>query len=78
MILLAKNNTGYHNIVKLVSESHVDNFYYRPRTTFEMLEKYSEGVIATSALYCGHYPALCGCGQDRRGHRVGEEALRAL
>ena len=42
MILLAKNNTGYHNIVKLVSQSHVENFYYRPRTTFEMLKQYSE------------------------------------
>ena len=34
MILLAKNNEGYHNLVRLVSESHVDNFYYKPRTTF--------------------------------------------
>ncbi len=56
MILLAKNNTGYHNLIKLVSESHVDNFYYRPRTTFEMLEKYSEGIIATSACIAGIIP----------------------
>ena len=39
MILLAKNNTGYHNLVRLVSKSHVDNFYYKPRTTFEMLQE---------------------------------------
>lgn len=63
MILLAKNNTGYHNIVKLVSESHVDNFYYRPRTTFEMLEKYSEGVIATSACIAGIIPRCIDNGQ---------------
>ncbi len=56
MILLAKNNTGYHNLLKLVSESHVDNFYYRPRTTFEMLQKYSEGIIATSACIAGIIP----------------------
>ena len=56
MILLAKNNKGYHNLIKLVSESHVDNFYYRPRTTFEMLEKYSEGIIATSACIAGIIP----------------------
>lgn len=56
MILLAKNNTGYHNLLKLVSESHVDNFYYRPRTTFEMLKKYSEGIIATSACIAGIIP----------------------
>ena len=56
MILLAKNNKGYHNLIKLVSESHVDNFYRKPRTTFEMLEKYSEGIIATSACIAGIIP----------------------
>lgn len=63
MILLAKNNTGYHNLVKLVSESHVDNFYYRPRTTFEMLEKYSEGIIATSACIAGIIPRCIDAGE---------------
>jgi len=58
MVLLAKNITGYHNLVKLVSESHVDNFYYRPRTTFSMLEKYSEGVIGTSACLAGIIPRM--------------------
>ena len=58
-----ENNTGYHNIVKLVSESHVDNFYYRPRTTFEMLEKYSEGVIATSACIAGIIPRCVDAGK---------------
>ncbi len=62
MILLAKNNTGYHNLLKLVSESHVDNFYYRPRTTFEMLEKYSEGMIATSACIAGVIPRCIDAG----------------
>ena len=38
LLLLAKTNEGYHNLVKLVSESHVDNFYYKPRTTFSMLQ----------------------------------------
>ena len=36
LLLLAKTNEGYHNLVKLVSESHVDNFYYKPRTTFSL------------------------------------------
>ncbi|MDD5806706.1 MAG: DNA polymerase III subunit alpha [Eggerthellales bacterium] len=56
MVLLAKNNQGYHNLVKLVSESHVDNFYYKPRTTFDMLVKYSEGLIGTSACIAGIIP----------------------
>ena len=63
MILLAKNSTGYHNLLKLVSESHVDNFYYKPRTTFEMLEKYSEGIIATSACIAGIIPRCIDAGQ---------------
>ncbi|NPD30762.1 DNA polymerase III subunit alpha [Eggerthellaceae bacterium zg-1084] len=56
LILLAKNSTGYHNLLKLVSESHVDNFYYKPRTTFAMLQKYGEGVVATSACMAGIVP----------------------
>lgn len=58
MLLLAKNNTGYHNLVKLVTASHVDNFYYKPRTTFALLEKYSEGIIATSACIAGIIPKM--------------------
>ena len=56
MLLLAKNNTGYHNLVRLVSESHMDNFYYKPRTTFDMLKRYSEGIIASSACIAGIIP----------------------
>ena len=63
MILLAKNNTGYHNMLKLVSESHVDNFYRRPRTTFSMLQKYCDGVIGTSACIAGIIPILLDQGQ---------------
>ena len=60
MVLIAKTNQGYHNLVKLVSESHVgeNNFYYKPRTTFEMLERYSEGLIGTSACIAGIIPRL--------------------
>ena len=56
MILLAKNNEGYKTLMHLVSESAVDGFYYRPRTTFEMLKKYHEGIIATSACIAGVIP----------------------
>ncbi|MBQ9068862.1 MAG: PHP domain-containing protein, partial [Eggerthellaceae bacterium] len=58
MLLLAKNSEGYHNLVKLVSESHVDNFYYKPRTTFSMLERYGKGLIGTSACLAGIIPRL--------------------
>ena len=56
MVLLAKNNVGYHNLVHLVSESHCDNFYYKPRTTIDMLRRYSEGIIASSACIAGIIP----------------------
>ena len=58
LLLLAKNNEGYHNLLKLVSESHVDNFYYKPRTTFSMLHKYGRGIIGSSACIAGVIPKL--------------------
>ena len=58
MILLAKTNEGYHNLLKLVSESHVDNYYYKPRTTFAQLQKYGAGVIGTTACIAGIVPRL--------------------
>ena len=58
LLLLAKTNEGYHNLLKLVSESHVDNFYYKPRTTFSMLQKYGHGIIGSSACIAGIIPKL--------------------
>ncbi|MBQ3106744.1 MAG: DNA polymerase III subunit alpha, partial [Eggerthellaceae bacterium] len=58
LLLLAKTNEGYHNLVKLVSESHVDNFYYKPRTTFSMLQRYGKGIIGSSACIAGIIPKL--------------------
>ena len=48
LLLLAKNETGYHNLVKLTSYAHLEGFYYKPRIDKELLEKYHEGLIATS------------------------------
>ncbi|MEQ3362907.1 DNA polymerase III subunit alpha [Raoultibacter massiliensis] len=63
LLLLAKTNEGYHNLVRLVSESHVDNFYYKPRTTFSMLQKYGKGIIGSSACIAGIIPKML---DDRR------------
>lgn len=49
LILLAKNLTGYHNLIKLVSVGYTKGFYYKPRVDKELLMKYREGLIATSA-----------------------------
>lgn len=69
MILLAKNNQGYRNLMHLVSESAVEGFYYRPRTTYEMLQKYHEGLIATSACIAGVIPKSI----DRGEYEVAKE-----
>lgn len=53
LVLLAKNKKGYQNLCKLVSLGWVEGFYYRPRIDHEILEKYSEGIIASSACLGG-------------------------
>ena len=77
MVLLAKNNVGYHNLLHLVSDSHIDNFYYKPRTTFEMLQKYSEGVIGTSACIAGIIPR-CIDARDFEGARDWAKKLASV
>ena len=52
-MLLAKNDTGYHNLMKIVSRGFTEGFYYKPRVDYEVLEKYSEGLIALSACLAG-------------------------
>ena len=53
LVLLAKNETGYRNLSKLVSWGHIQGFYYRPRIDHDLLSKYSEGIIACSACLGG-------------------------
>ena len=54
LILIAKNNTGYHNLLKLISIAHVDGMYYKPRIDYKLLEQYHEGIICLSACLAGH------------------------
>jgi DNA polymerase-3 subunit alpha len=56
LILLAKNHQGYKNLSKLVSLGFTEGFYYTPRIDFEILEQYSEGIIASSACLGGEIP----------------------
>ena len=53
LILLAENNTGYQNLMKIVSKGFVDGFYYKPRVDYEVLTTYHEGIIALSACLAG-------------------------
>lgn len=58
LLLLAKNETGYKNLIKLVSAAHLDGFYYKPRIDWEILQKHSEGLIASTACLAGEVPRL--------------------
>ena len=63
LILLAKNEVGYHNLVKIVSEAWVDGYYHRPRTDHQAIEKHHEGLIASSACLAGEIPRYIKNGQ---------------
>ncbi|MCK5085525.1 DNA polymerase III subunit alpha, partial [Candidatus Parcubacteria bacterium] len=56
LILLAKNETGYKNLIKLTTAAHLEGFYYKPRIDKEILKEYSEGIIASSACIAGEVP----------------------
>lgn len=58
LILLAENNEGYKNLMKIVSEAYINGFYYKPRADYEILEKYHEGIIALSACLGGEVQSL--------------------
>ena len=53
LVLLAENNTGYSNLMKIVSKGFVEGYYYKPRVDMEVLEEYHEGIIALSACLAG-------------------------
>jgi DNA polymerase-3 subunit alpha len=53
LVLLAINEIGYRNLVKLVTDSHLEGFYYKPRIDKELIEKYNEGLIAISPSFSG-------------------------
>ena len=58
LVLLVKNEEGYKNLVKLITRSHLEGFYYKPRIDEELLKEYSEGLIAFSACLRGKIPQL--------------------
>ena len=58
LILLAENNIGYANLMKIVSKGFVEGFYYKPRIDIELLREHHEGIIALSACLAGEIPKL--------------------
>jgi DNA polymerase-3 subunit alpha len=53
LVLLAENNTGYNNLMKIVYKGFTEGYYYKPRVDREVLQQYSEGIIALSACLAG-------------------------
>ncbi|MBQ0042942.1 MAG: DNA polymerase III subunit alpha [Lachnospiraceae bacterium] len=58
LILLAENNTGYSNLMKIVSRGFTEGYYYKPRVDLEVLREFSEGIICLSACLAGAIPRL--------------------
>ena len=69
MVLLAENDTGYHNLMKIVSKGFTEGFYYKPRVDDEVLREYHEGIIALSACLAGEIPRFLARGmyEDAKG-----------
>jgi DNA polymerase-3 subunit alpha len=73
LILLAENETGYRNMIQLSSRAHTEGFYYKPRVDKELLRRYSEGLIATSACLQGEIPFALGTEGEAKAAEVLEE-----
>ena len=73
LILLAKNETGYKNLMKLVTIAHLEGFYYKPRIDKEILRQYSEGLIGLSACIEGEIPSLAIAGKIEEAEKVARE-----
>ena len=70
LVLLAENNTGYSNLMKIVSAGFVEGYYYKPRVDLELLEKYHEGIIALSACLAGEVARNLARGMYEEGKKA--------
>ena len=77
MVLLCENNTGYHNLIKLVSKGFTEGFYSKPRIDDSLLEEYREGLICLSACLAGEIPRKLSAG-DYKGAKQKAEYYRDL
>lgn len=73
LILLAENNEGYHNLIKLVTKSWLEGFYYKPRVDKDALAEHSKGLIALSACIQGEIPAYILGGNYQGAVKAAEE-----
>jgi len=73
LILLAKNETGYKNLMKLVTIANLEGYYYKPRIDFETLKAHHEGLICTSACVQGQLGSLLREGKTKEAEKVAAE-----
>lgn len=72
LILLAKNQTGYQNLMLLSSEAFIHGFYYKPRIDYDLLREHHEGLICLSACLAGDIPQALLRGQDARAYEIAQ------
>ena len=75
LILLAKDNTGWKNLMRLSSIGYLEGFYYKPRIDMEVLREYSQGIIATSACIAGAIPRAILDGDREKAVKIAQEYL---
>lgn len=78
LLLLAKNNEGYQNLIKLTSIAHIEGFYYKPRIDWEVFEKHSKGIIACTACMGGEIPYLIRVGKADKAREKAMEFKKLL
>ena len=78
LILLAKNHTGYQNLMLLSSESFTHGFYYKPRIDYDLLEQHAEGLICLSACLAGDIPQAFLQGRDADAYEIAQRLKRVF
>ncbi|MCI2426493.1 DNA polymerase III subunit alpha [Candidatus Acetothermia bacterium] len=73
LVLLAENEAGYRNLLRLVSLAYSEGFYYRPRVDKELLSRYSKGLIALSGCESGEIPKLLSIGRKEEAYHAADE-----
>ncbi len=77
LVLLAKNDIGYHNLMMLSSQAFLKGFYYKPRIDYDILEEHSEGLVCLSACLAGDIPAMLLEGRDDEARALAKR-LKAM
>lgn len=73
LVLIAKNMTGYQNLIKIVSMGFTDGFYYKPRVDFSVLEKHADGLVCLSACLAGEIPQAILAHDEEKAKRLIEQ-----